>query len=90
VTDIIELTEEQKKAWASLSRAFKKCLKANVYFYCVLDTIHALNGDRVKDVWPDEEVHDGPVSENCDLTAYITHPNLAGFADDEHEVELIK
>ncbi len=47
VQEKIDLTPEQEKAFRSLERAVKKCRKANIYFYQVLETLGALNGHNV-------------------------------------------
>ena len=83
-----ELTEEQEKAWKSLKRAVKKCEKSNIYWYQVLDLLHAFNGNLVDSV---DDHCDKPLPNGAfDLTFKLLDsiPLTCSFADDNHHVIL--
>lgn len=82
----LELTTEQKKAFASFERAYKKCKKTGIEFYTVLETITALNGKCLV------RVHDEPDKGDFCLQT-INNPTIfdwgfAGWADDDHFAEV--
>lgn len=82
----LELTIEQEKAFASFERAYKKCKKAGIEFYTVLESVYALNGKHLIRVH--DEIDKGDVN-----TAELNNPNLfdpgfAGWADDKHFAEV--
>ena len=83
------LTPAQKKAVAELKRAFAAAKKANVYFYQVLDSVHALNGRMVHAVVTnsDEDRADCSMRE-FDMPDLITFGQLNPLSDDEHFVVL--
>ena len=93
IQEQIELTEQQEKAWKSLLTAIKKCKNANVFFYGVLKTLGALNGNNVNGIVCTEEaltynrnIH----LEDNSLQAleYPTIEMYESFADDTHWVIL--
>jgi len=94
VQEAIELTAEQKKAVASLRRAFRKCQDAGVKFYCVLDSLGFLNGHNVEKVGDESDFGgENPMRCSSDLnqTLYfpsIYAPDLDSWADDTHYVAL--
>ena len=91
--EAIDLNEEQKKAWKSLESAVKKCKKANIYFYHVMETLGALNGDNVEaivvtecDLTYDRTKHNPDNS--LDFLIFPTLQNSESFADDTHWIVL--
>lgn len=84
MSEKVELNDEQLKAFKSFERAFKKCLKANIQFYTVLESVHLLNGDELNVVGDDGG--DPEVSTVADLSCYIMDMGLSGWADDRHSV----
>ena len=93
--EAIELNPEQNKAFKALERAVKKCKESNIYFYMVLDSLGALNGDNVDKV----EDHDGIAFSNhsnkgCgapDCLQYKSFPFINvtdAWADDDHFIIL--
>ncbi len=81
----IVLTHKQELAFNSLMRAAKRCEKENVYFYQVLDTLGALNGDNVAIVREGGE-NNAP---NClQFKHYPSFRLTDGWADDSHYIEL--
>lgn len=52
------LTPEQKKAWESLKRAFKKCSDAGIYMWDYSGTVCAVNGNSTLCVNTDEKNSD--------------------------------
>lgn len=82
----LDLTPEQEKAFKSFERAYKKCKKAGIEFYTVLETITALNGDRLV------RGHDEP-DKNDFCLQDVTNPSIldwgfSGWADDDHFAEM--
>jgi hypothetical protein len=71
IQERIDLTPNQDKAFKELILAIKKCKKANVYFYQVLETLYALNGNQV-----------GEVVDDIDLS----HTNRRHLEDEEHHL----
>ena len=87
VQELIELTPKQRKAWDSLVRAVKRCRREGVYFYQVLDTTGALNGNNVFDVCDDLKYEDPRCLQN------LLFPRVKitdSWADDTHFVVLKK
>lgn len=82
----ITLNNDQIKAFKSLERAYKKCVKANIEFYTVQDSVMALDGNRIKEVTNDTTPY--PVDEFADTNYCITDTGLSGFADDRHYLVL--
>lgn len=85
--DPTDLTKEQQQAFNSLSRALKKCEKANIHWYQVLETLHPLNGDVV------ECVRDLGTHEKMPLDAFPLGESYiqsvitdCSWADDTHYV----
>jgi len=89
--EAITLTVEQESAWKYLERAVKKCKAANIYFYHVLETLGALNGDNVDKIIctecdPDFDIL---IDENANSLQQLVYPTLQiseSFADDTHWV----
>lgn len=77
------LDAEQIKAFKSLKRAFKKCKTANIDFYTVLETIHAVNGNQVSAI---DEGQEHLVTDVLDLSYTLVDVGFSGFADDAHRV----
>lgn len=78
-------------AWKSFQRALKKCEKANIYWYQVLDQLHPLNGNVVKKV----DDHCGPPLPDGAFDLSINCPHYYAsltdsFADDTHHAILKK
>lgn len=85
--DPTELTPAQIKAVAELKKAFAAAKRANVYFYQVLDSVHALNGRVVHSVVTNSDSDRGDCSmRDFDYPALITFGQLNPFSDDEHFV----
>ena len=84
INELCELTDEQRKAFASLKRAYKKCLKTNIIFHQVLDTLHALNGNNV------DKVDDFKTEYNLDYITVDSMKTVCSWADDTHYVHLKK
>lgn len=85
--DPTELTAAQKKAVADLKKAFSAAKRAKVYFYQVLDTVHALNGNLVDVV----VTEDDSFRADCSLRDFHRPEEVCcrlinPFADDEHYV----
>ena len=95
VQELIDLNPAQKKAFNSLIRAVNKCRKENVYFYQVLESLHALNGDNVDAVvCPDDLLYKGcntsghDEERNLQFLSFPTIDTTCSFADDTHYVVL--
>jgi len=86
VQELIELTPEQKKAFAALRRGFTMCEKSGVELYQVLNEIHALNGHNVCTVDDDSTVHPFEVNfaQNYAIPS-VTGPD--SWADDPHFIQ---
>lgn len=88
----IDLTPEQKRAFSSLKRAVTRCRQANVYFYQVLDTLNALNGNNVQSVITDEDAQSrGFTRDHPSCLAFLDYPHVettGAFADDAHFIVL--
>ena len=93
IQEEINLTDDQQKAFNTLKRAVKKCQESNIFFYHVMETLGALNGNNVDKI----------VVTECDLTfdptehtednslQALIYPTLEiseSFADDTHWVIL--
>jgi hypothetical protein len=78
---LCDLTEEQLKCFKELKRAYSKCVKSGIYFHQVLDTIHAFNGENVK------EIDDNSDNGYCTQTIYVPFIHtVCSWADDNHYV----
>ena len=89
VSDLCGLNCEQKKAFNSLRRAYKKCLDKNIYFYQVLESLHAYNGNNVEKINDTDVLNQDGNSVFC--TQWIYAPSLKitdAWADDNHFVHL--
>ena len=64
---------------ADLTIEVKKCNDSGVFFYQVLDDVHALNGDVVSDV----SIESGDATIECPADSVKMS---CSFADDEHFV----
>jgi len=88
----IELTISQNKAFNELKKAVKKCKKTNIYFYQVLETLSALNGNNVKSVeCLDDPTCKGIGYDDSRNLQYLSYPGIetdCSFADDTHIVIL--
>jgi hypothetical protein len=85
--DPTALTPAQKKAVDELKKAFAAAKRANVYFYQVLDSVHALNGRVVHSVVTDSDSGRADCSmREFDYPEMITFGQLNPFSDDEHFV----
>lgn len=86
----ISLTEEQRKAFESLKRAYKKCKKSGIKFHIVLETMYAVNGDDVGRIVHDcQDVdHNGlpEFDDTFDTFNSISDHDFVGFSDDTHYV----
>jgi len=84
--DAINLTHKQDLAFNALKRAVKRCEETGVYFYQVLETTYALNGNNVRDVVGTEErIHEAACLQ------YLGYPSIKitdGWADDSHYIIL--
>ena len=88
VQEKIELTPKQKKAFDAFIRAVNRCNKENVYFYQVLDSISALNGNNVVDI---DEVSNTSLWDSPENLQWLEYPSIrvtCGWADDTHFVKL--
>jgi len=78
--DDYSLTPEQEKALAALERAFKRCIKENVYVWSNYGTVSAVNGNIIRGISPDpsyeEKLDDSMVS-------IVSEVNLGDNADDQ-------
>ena len=100
VQEKINLTPKQKKAFDSFIRAVKRCKKENIYFYQVLESVGALNGNNVDSVDEEEyyfmmypEKRRPSVDEEFDSTCLhnLDYPEInitCSWADDTHYVKL--
>lgn len=88
MTDPSELTPEQKKAFNALKRAVKKCQDANVYFYQVLSTTHAMNGNVVVSVEEGRGIEAPGGMINTDELYMDSVSITDSWADDTHYVVL--
>ncbi len=90
IEDLCELNPEQAKAFKKLERAYKDCLKKEIYFHQVLETLHAFNGNNVKEI--DDTDPDGNSlldSPFCTQSLYQPCMQITdGWADDNHFVHL--
>lgn len=89
--EAIDLNPEQKKAFAALKRAVKRCRDANVYFYQNLEHLGALNGDNVETVLTDEDVpygNDGGHPACLQDKDFPSVDTVCSFADDNHFIKL--
>ena len=88
----IELTPNQKKAFNELEKAVKECRKTNIWFYQVLETLNALNGNNVQSVeCIDDPANKGIIYEDPRNLQYLNYPGIeteCSFADDTHIVKL--
>lgn len=87
--EAIELTPEQVKAFAALKRAVTRCRKTNIFFYQVLSSLGALNGNNVHDIGDD--CYRGGDIEDPHCMQYLQYPTVeteCSFADDNHFVFL--
>jgi hypothetical protein len=90
VQELIDLTPKQKKAFAGLIRAVKRCYKENVFFYQVLERIGGLNGNNIDDIMTDVEYPDSDYFDPICLQG-LEYPCInivCSFADDNHFVKL--
>jgi hypothetical protein len=90
--EAIELTRDQQQAFKAFERAYKKCVNSGIYFYQVLDSICALNGNNVLGIEDRAELKsDGhKLSDESNLN-YLNYPEFtafSGWADDTHYVKL--
>jgi len=84
--ELVDLNEEQMKAFKAFKQAYCKCKKANIQFYTVLETIFFLNGDKLNPIgnkWEDPAVEDV-----ANLGHNIGDSGFAGWADDRHSITL--
>ncbi len=93
IQEMINLTESQEKAFNSLKRAVKKCEESNIFFYHVLETLGALNGDNVESIVVTEgDLSFDPLEHtddnSLDVLLYPTLQISESFADDSHWVIL--
>jgi len=78
---LCELTNEQKKAFINLKKAYKRCLNSGIFFHQILDTLEAFNGNNVL------TVDDTPDNGYCIQTLNIDYMKIVcGWADDDHYV----
>ncbi len=97
VQELIDLTPEQKKAWAALVRAVNRCKKEGILFYAVLDTMGAVNGLNAKSIHCDEDHRLSGIPEHIFtderwMGVTLNYPSVemsCSFADDSHYVELV-
>lgn len=84
----IGLTLGQKKAFDSLKKAITQCKKANILFYQNLESLGALNGNKVERIT--DKITDPDVSDEACLQ-YLLFPVVkteCSWADDDHYVIL--
>lgn len=87
----LSLTPDQEKAFKLFERAFNKCKKSGITFYTVLESVTAFNGEYIDSIHDDKSALDFSLGDpstpdyNC-----IMHPDLSGWADDEHFVSFKK
>ena len=89
VGKLIELNQEQIKAFKSLQRAVKKCKKANVYFYQVLESLYGLNGNNVEGIENIENTDHFPDCNSAFCLSNYLLPEVktsCSWADDTHVV----
>lgn len=82
----LELTPEQGKAFKSFERAYKKCKKAGIEFYTVLEHITALNGEYLVRVH--DEADKGDINMADIYSPGISDKGFTGWADDKHYAEV--
>jgi len=86
----IDLTPPQKKAWAALERAVKRCRKENIYFYQEMENLAPLNGHNVKMIRTTDDVP-GLNHTDPNYLGFLVYPLIetaCSFADDDHYVIL--
>lgn len=82
----LALTFEQEKAFKSFEKAYKKCKKAGIEFYTVLENIYALNGKHLIRVH--DEADKGDIDTENLTNPWLYDPGFSGWADDPHFVEV--
>lgn len=83
VSQLIELTETQQRAWDRMVRAMRDFEKAGGQFYTVLETLNGYNGEYVERI--DNE---GDFNTQDVYMPYYVSTGLSGFADDKHFITL--
>ena len=83
----LELTDDQIKAYKAFIAAHKKCVKAGIKFYIVLETMYFLNGKNI------ETIHDDPHETNSVCLQNTYAPSIfdwgfCGWADDTHYAKI--
>ena len=81
----LELTEDQIKAVRSLERAFRKCVKSNLFIHNCYGILIAYDGNMVDCV--DDDETEIPCNEGHTINISRTL-ELASWADDAHYVHL--
>ena len=83
VSELCELTKEQKKAFKKLKAAYNNCIDSGVFFHQVLSSLYALNGNNIEDI--DDNSSNGFCIQYMDLPSMSI---TAAWADDTHYVHL--
>lgn len=82
----LALTPDQEKAFKSFERAYKKCKKAGIEFYTVLEAIMPLNGEYLIRIHDEKNKGDMNTSEL--LNPRLFDMGFSGWADDKHFAEV--
>ncbi len=84
--ELFELTPDQQRAFNRFKKAVKDCERLGVVFYCVLDNIGAIDGNKFDSFDPyDDEWREGGIEnfgQNC--LNEISNGGFDSFADDNH------
>jgi hypothetical protein len=94
IQERIELTPDQKKAFTALVKAVNRCTKTGIFFYQVLESLGALNGNGFRDIVLEDDRLVGVPNKCFEVERCLQHlsyPSVntaCGFADDDHFIRL--
>ena len=83
----LALTDEQMSAYKSFVKAYKKCKKAGIRFYVVLETMYFLNGKNIEAIHDDPRVPDSVCLQGL-YPPEICDWEFSGWADDTHYAKI--
>lgn len=84
--EVCSLTPAQQKAFASLKRAYTKCLNLNIHFENNYGLLEAFDGDKVVRYLHDYEKGENRIVHEAYPVDYLK--TLDSWADDTHALEL--